>query len=321
MKLPAKIQLRKLLLIGFPLLSLGFFIYYAVTNFYGIPSLKWDSVSVGVAFSSVFLAAFNIWVGGVIWHLLLGDNGVSLPFGKAQVIFSISQFGKYLPGNVGQHIGRVGMAKEIGIPISITFHTIFIEMLWGAGVSAGLALAALFFLGVEKASGFQLQIGPLPLMFLVALLLSMPWLIIGALNRFFPRWANRLTGGGTISPPKLRTALMAAALFLLCFLTMGLILKLQARWLFGVADGGLLELTCLFSLAWLAGYITPGAPGGLGVREAMMVLLLTPVLGGGAAVGLGMTLRVTTTMGDILAFALGICGGKFSDKRKKEAGF
>ena len=87
---------------------------------------------------------------------------------------------------------------------------------------------------------------------------------------------------------------------------MGLTLKLQARWLFRVGDGSVMELTCLFAVAWVAGYLTPGAPGGLGVREAMMVLLLSPVVGSGAAVGLGITMRITTTLGDAVAFFVGL---------------
>jgi uncharacterized membrane protein YbhN (UPF0104 family) len=85
-----------------------------------------------------------------------------------------------------------------------------------------------------------------------------------------------------------------------------LILKLQAQFLFGVTNGSVLALTCLFSLAWVAGYLTPGAPGGLGIREAMMVLLLPPVVGTGAAVGLGITLRIATTVGDATAFLIGL---------------
>lgn len=45
-----------------------------------------------------------------------------------------------------------------------------------------------------------------------------------------------------------------------------------------------------------------------------MVLLLSPALGVGAAVGLGATLRATTMMGDAVAFALGLLVRKFSSE-------
>jgi hypothetical protein len=49
----------------------------------------------------------------------------------------------------------------------------------------------------------------------------------------------------------------------------------------------------------------PGVAGGLGVREAMVVALLTPVVGAGAAIGLSITMRLATVAGDGLAFGLG----------------
>jgi len=36
------------------------------------------------------------------------------------------------------------------------------------------------------------------------------------------------------------------------------------------------------------------------------------VLGAGAAVGLGVTLRITTTLGDAVAFLLGVAAKKFA---------
>ncbi len=105
-------------------------------------------------------------------------------------------------------------------------------------------------------------------------------------------------------------------MLLVCFLLTGIILKIQAQWYFGVANVDLLQLTCLFAVAWVAGYLTPGAPGGVGVREAMMVLLLPPVVGSGVAVGLAFTLRIATTLGDLVAFLAGMVVRRLVDKRE-----
>jgi len=288
------------------MLAIGFYIQYAVQNFNEIPLLNWSLASAGTALFSVALVVFSIGIAGTIWYLLLRDNVVSIKWRQAQIIFAIAQFGKYLPGNVGQHVGRVVMAREINIPVPITLNTMLVEVLWGAGIAAGLSLLSLILFVDEQKLGLQLQFGPAYFAMGVALLLYMPWLGIGFLNRYLPGLAKRLSGGRRIAIPRLSTALMVAALFLLCFVLLGLILKLQAQWFFGVTNGGLLELTCLFAIAWIAGYLVPGAPGGLGVREAMMVLLLSPTLGAGVAVGLGVTLRVTTTAGDAVAFSLGL---------------
>lgn len=58
-------------------------------------------------------------------------------------------------------------------------------------------------------------------------------------------------------------------------------------------------------MAWIIGYVVPGSPGGMGVREAMMLLLFTPVIGAGATLGISVTMRVTSVLGDRLAFLLG----------------
>lgn len=306
------VRWRKWLAAAVALLAIGFYVQYAVRNFTEIPALHWGGAAMAIGLFSVSLVVFSIGVVGAIWYMLLRDNGLSTSWRQAQIIFAIAQFGKYLPGNVGQHVGRVFMAREIGIPVPVTLNTMMVEMFWGTGIAAGLALLSLILLVDGQALGLQLQLGPVQLGLSVALLLFMPWLGIGFVNRFLPGLAKRLSGGVKIAAPRLITALVVALLFLLCFGVMGLILKLQAQWFFDVTAGSVFELTCLFAIAWLAGYLVPGAPGGLGVREAMMVLVLSPVLGAGAAVGLGVTLRVTTTLGDAVAFVLGIFWRKYA---------
>jgi len=288
------------------LLAIGFFIHYAMQNFAAIPPLNWGGVSAAIGLFSVALVVFGIGIVGSIWHLLLRDHGLSTSWRQSQTIFAIAQFGKYLPGNVGHHVGRVFMAREVGIPVPITVNTMLVEMFWGVGIAAGLTLLSLLLFVDNRALDLQWLLGPVRLGFSVALLLFLPWLGIGFLNRYLPGLVKRLTGEDAIVAPRLGTALAVAILFLLCFLMMGLMLKLQAQWFFGVTEGSVFELTCLFAVAWLAGYVVPGAPGGLGVREAMMVLLLSPILGAGTAVGLGVTLRVTTTVGDAVAFLIGL---------------
>lgn len=309
---PNKILLAKYFAAAIVLLCGGFFLLHAAHNFDKIPKLNWNLSSVTIALLSIMLLVLDIGIVGAIWHVLLRDNGILMSWKQTQIVFAISQFGKYLPGNVGHHVGRVVMAREIGIPMPITLNTMLVEVLWGTGIAAGLAVLSLLLFVDEHALGLQFKLGPIQLGLGVVLLFILPWLGIGFLNRYLPGLVKRLSGGSVIAAPRLSTALAVAAMFLLCFVVMGLILKLQAQWLFGVKEGSVFELTCLFAIIWLAGYLVPGAPAGLGVREAMMVLLLSPVLGVGAAVGLGVTLRVTTTVGDGVAFALGVLARKFA---------
>jgi len=64
----------------------------------------------------------------------------------------------------------------------------------------------------------------------------------------------------------------------------------------------------LFAVGWTAGVITPGAPSGLGVREAVLIVGLSPVASPADAVLIAGVLRVLTVSGDVLFFA--VCGPK-----------
>jgi uncharacterized membrane protein YbhN (UPF0104 family) len=59
------------------------------------------------------------------------------------------------------------------------------------------------------------------------------------------------------------------------------------------------------ALAWIAGYVTPGAPGGLGLREAVLVLGLGPVLGEAEALAIAFAYRLVTIGADALLAGIG----------------
>ena len=59
------------------------------------------------------------------------------------------------------------------------------------------------------------------------------------------------------------------------------------------------------SLAWMVGYVTPGAPAGIGLREAVLALGLSPALGESEALVLALLYRLITTVTDGVLAALG----------------
>jgi hypothetical protein len=59
------------------------------------------------------------------------------------------------------------------------------------------------------------------------------------------------------------------------------------------------------ALAWLLGYVTPGAPAGLGLREGVLALGLTPVLGESEALALALVYRLVTVIADGVLAAFG----------------
>jgi uncharacterized membrane protein YbhN (UPF0104 family) len=136
--------------------------------------------------------------------------------------------------------------------------------------------------------------------------MASPWIGLWSINRFMPAVSTWLGQGQAVRLPTFSTAFLVASGFVACFFVFGLIIKLQAYYLFGITDGNIWTFTLLFTSAWVAGYLLPGAPGGLGVREAISVALFSPIVGPGAAVGLSITMRLVTVLGDGLAFLVGL---------------
>ena len=60
------------------------------------------------------------------------------------------------------------------------------------------------------------------------------------------------------------------------------------------------KIITIFSIAWLAGFVIPGAPGGIGVREVVLIFFMTPIIGEAESVMVAITLRLVTLFGDLL---------------------
>jgi len=59
-----------------------------------------------------------------------------------------------------------------------------------------------------------------------------------------------------------------------------------------------------FALAWTLGLVVPGAPGGLGVFEAALLLRLSSVLAEPAVLAVALSYRLVVTLADLLAAGL-----------------
>lgn len=68
----------------------------------------------------------------------------------------------------------------------------------------------------------------------------------------------------------------------------------------------------VFLVSWLVGFVVPGAPGGIGIREATIVLLLGPVVGEADALAFSFLMRVIAVLGDAVLFLFGkVWGGMY----------
>jgi glycosyltransferase 2 family protein len=252
-----------------------------------------------------FLAAiatysFVVILGALAWKVLLEAFGAKPTRWTAEKQLLTSQIGKYLPGNVAQYAGRAAMAIGSGVPAKIVGSALVTEtigILIGGSVAAVLAMmlapssVADFPRFVPHTSNLGWPVvGAAGL-----LLLSVVAVSAAALRK---RWS-------TLLRVEWRGVAAAVGVYVIALLLLGVSLHVIV---IGVSPTPVpISLSvAVFAGAWIAGLATPGAPGGLGVRESVITLGLAPLLGGPAALSVALLHRGVSVLGDIACFGLGL---------------
>jgi uncharacterized membrane protein YbhN (UPF0104 family) len=116
---------------------------------------------------------------------------------------------------------------------------------------------------------------------------------------------DRLLGANRIAHPGLGTLAACFLIYALNMVISGYNLDFLARALFDAPAGHGLQAVGIFSIAWVMAVLALVAPGGVGVREAVLLAGLTPAYGAGTALGVAVVYRVVTLLGDAIGCLLG----------------
>ncbi len=175
---------------------------------------------------------------------------------------------KYLPGSLFQYVSRQLGARGAGLAQGEAAKASLVEI--ALHLASSMTVAAGFF-----AAG---AIGTVPAMIALA--------IVG-----LAAWHSRLPMGRAF-------AWQLGAFF--CFAVAALLVAAA------ILPGGLVpsQFAALFLLAWLAGFVVPVAPGGLGVREAALLALAAGGAPAAPMLAAVLALRITSILGD-LGYGLG----------------
>jgi glycosyltransferase 2 family protein len=194
-----------------------------------------------------------------------------------------SQPMKYLPGSFWILPGRIVLLRRLGHDLSLSSVALLFEMT--AQVLTGSLVAALLvgmggFTSVwYQNAAWLILAGSLATS---VLLVVSPTLVARLLAARMPRSPLRQAVAQLAGIPlaeRLRSLLLTTALYSIMWLLMGLSFYALVVGTSPHLDPALLKSAIgIFALAWLAGFLTPISPGGVGIREAALVLLLTPFM-------------------------------------------
>jgi uncharacterized membrane protein YbhN (UPF0104 family) len=238
------------------------------------------------------------------WSRSLKALGQPLRYLTAMRILLLSQFAKYLPGNVGHHVGRVLLAKRAGLPLDAVVSSMLLDTLLvlAAGTACSLpAVQLLVEVTSHQATG---QFRTFGMVIAGTAIISLIIVLLPPVRRVTVRQTSYIQR--LIRPSKLSLLAAAWAAHCVNFLAGGTALYLLCSTFAGsVATHYWMGVVGIYSAAWLLGFLVPGAPAGLGVREIALMLGLGPLFGPEPATAAAAALRLVTTLGDGLAFVLG----------------
>lgn len=236
--------------------------------------------------------------GAAAWRAALAIYNVHLPALRAESQLLLSQIGKYIPGNVAHLIGRFALARTDGIEAAVAGAAMVLEV--GFLLAVGISMVGVLVLVAPElvtaltaelpdwAFGWGAGLGVCGLL---AGLFAGPWLIW--------RRAGR---------PKLTLSRMVLPVMLHGgnFILLGISLWCVALAVHPDGTAGLIQCTIIFITAWVAGFLMPGAPGGVGVRDGIIALGLELFIGPGAGLSVAVAHRAISVLGDIATFGIGL---------------
>jgi len=303
-------------------LSVACLVYFTVSAAHALDSagthLGLRTILVGIA-TALPPYAVGYALFALVWHLLLKGLGTRVDPATTFGIFFVSQFGKYLPGNVAHHAGRVLLSKRFGYALTPVGAAMALETL--------VTVAAAAVLSIPLAASLGALLGRLaaPGTILAAVLAALivvscvVWILIrrGALRHLAARLgpiASSLRLSNAV-PLLMKSLLLAVSAIILCAGSLGIlgagsVMELQSSYFHVVA---------LFSVAWIAGLLTPGAPAGLGVREVILMEGLSSHFGPAGATAAAIMFRLLTVTADLLALAVGTVLLRAASNRDRNA--
>lgn len=244
---------------------------------------------------STFVFAFSYFFQVWAWYIVTLKLGIALSFRETLESWFYSQLGKYLPGKVWLLLGRFYLYESKGKSKKLISTALYYEMVTIIFAGGVIFLTSLFILK-EAPLFFQgEQIGWIIFLFLIVLLFLHPRFLEKIINWFLVRFKREMVTL-SISYPDVLGILFIC---ILAWLIGGIGFYLFVDSIYPVPSKHLLFFTGALAASSTLGLVAVFAPAGLGVREGVLVYLLTHLVPSPVAVILSVTTRLWMTLIEI----------------------
>ncbi|MCX7544499.1 hypothetical protein [Marinicella gelatinilytica] len=280
------------------IVSIIFLIQIFIENYHQLADLPLYWYSYVTVIIIILLGLTGFLIMSFAWLTQLKENYPDFGISEAFTILAVSQIAKYLPGNVGHYVGRYYLSAKY-IKKADVIYSFLIENIMLVFASTLVGSFYLLYANINEWVGKQETY-----IALIIITLSLPVLY----------WANKKLKFKLVT---LRTNYLILFKLLTLFVIMTILGGLSIYAIFYLITP--LEmlpfwlLTSAFSFSFLLGFVIPGAPGGIGIREYVFTLLLTPFIGQIIALQAIVLFRLISIISDLILFLI----GKYLSKRQE----
>lgn len=263
-----------------------------------------NSVGKLIMFSliGVVICTVTVFLLGIAWGRFVSVLGATAQSKKviydAAIVYSKANIAKYIPGNVFQYVERNVFLNNSGLD--------------QAGIAAATVseIAGLVFTGIilcitlsySKIRRVCSELITLPMM-LTAIAIII--IAIAAVTIICLKSKKiREVLGRIMSRNFLKTFLLNILIYALVLIMLGSTLLLTAQGMNLALNISGFELIAVYIISWLAGFIIIGAPGGIGIRELVISLLIADTALSGPILVAAVIQRIVTIIGDVAAYLI-----------------
>jgi glycosyltransferase 2 family protein len=275
-----------------------------------VAAIDWTLPWRAVAISALGFAVAPLLQGLSFWLALRMLNATA-PLGDTMVVWARSYVVRYAPTGALAIAYRVAARNRLGASAEQVLAAYGYEHV--ATLAAGAAVCLLLFAAVGG-------LPPWPALVVAVVALALTAAVRpGALGRALSAMGRRLGVhvSALLSPGRL---VALVALNALGWLATGAGVLVVVTSATGDTPG-FVWLVSAYTAGYLVGFVAPLAPGGLGVREGMLVMLLRSAYGVAPAAGISVAIRVVNVAGELVAVGLvhGAYGIVLAARRLREA--
>jgi uncharacterized membrane protein YbhN (UPF0104 family) len=278
---------------------LGLYIY---VNWAQIRDYEWN-VNYQMLLLSLALLCVPFFMMAIGWYLILWCLHSSVNAIECVKIYTLSQLARYIPGKIFMFVGRVMMAERLGVKKSISALSVFFEAIIStAGAFFATLILYLFTSKVQIA-----WLNPYWIGFLIAagLMAMNPKLLNTVLHKIYQLRYKNDFGFPSIEFRYYKIILLCLyyiIIWVLMAASFYLLIISFSESLTGVK--AFFDITCVFLISWIIGFLSILTPGGLGVREGVMTIGLGKFLPLQFVSIMVIVSRIWLTIGELLVVAI-----------------